>query len=80
MCSKHMDLCIRHNHLHNRCNLHQLELVEMLWTVLPALMLHSGQLVLEEAAVAQMEVELLHSLLSVLAPTSKHRVRLSPFR
>ena len=72
----------RHKRLHNRCKLHQLDTVEMLWTVLLALMLHSGQLGLEEAAVALMEgVLLLHFLPSMLAPrTSKDRVRHSPFR
>ena len=31
-------LCIRHKDLHNRCNLHQLETLKVLWTVPVALM------------------------------------------
>ena len=71
----------RHKHLHNRCKLHHLETVEMLWTALLALMSHSGQLVLEEAAVARMEVVHHPHSLPLLAPNgSRHRVRLSPSR
>ena len=74
-------LCNRHKHLHSRCNLHQLDTMEMLWTVLLALMSHSGQLVLEEAAVARMEVVLHPHSLPMLAPTSnRDRVRRSPYR
>ena len=53
----------------------------MLWTVPLVLMSHSGQLVLEEVAVARMEVVPHPHSLHLLAPNvSRDRVRLSPFR
>ena len=75
-------LCIRHVHLHNRCNLHHLERLVVLWTAPGALSCHLRPMVLEEAVVVQMEVEH-HPLhfLPMLAPTSnRERVRLSPYR
>ena len=66
--------------VHQHKHLHQLETMEILWTVLLGLMLPSGQLVLEEAAAILMEVESLHSL-PLLAPTSnRDRVKRSPYR